>query len=63
MNWVNMLFLVWAIYNSSRHTDNTKKDILNLGEGLTDGLDDTIIMKEAKHSANITKSRRKICCR
>ena len=47
-------------YSSSRHTDNTKKDVLILSEGPTDGLDDTIIMKEAKYSVNITKSRRKL---
>ena len=45
----------------SRHTDKRKKNILILNEGLTDGLDDTTVMTEAKYSFNITKSRKKIC--
>ena len=42
-------------------TDNRKKEILILGEGLTDQLDDTAINLEAKYSVNITKSIKKIC--
>ena len=36
------------------------KDILVLGEGPTQGLDDTTITAEAKYSINI-KKRKKIC--
>ena len=31
------------------HTENRKKDILVLGEGRTDGLDDTTITKKVKN--------------
>ena len=41
------------------HTDYRKKDVLVLGEGPTDGLDNTVITGEAKHSVDITKSRKK----
>ena len=37
------------------------KDIPVFGEEPTDGLDDTTITLEAKYSANITQSRKKIC--
>ena len=43
------------------HTDNRKKDILVLGEELTDGLDNISKMVEAKYSVNIAKSRKEIC--
>ena len=46
---------------SLTHTDNRKKNILVLSESLTDGLDDTTTTAETKYSANITKSRKKIC--
>ena len=36
------------------HTDNTKKDILTLGEAQTDGLDDAIIPTEDKYPINFT---------
>ena len=55
-----MLFKGWKI----AHQDTLikgKKNILILNEGLTDGLDDTTIMTEAKYSVNISKSRKKIC--
>ena len=35
--------------NSSVHIDNKYKDILILGEGPTQGLDDTTLTAEAKH--------------
>ena len=38
-----------------------KKDILVLGEVLTQRLDDTIITAEAEFSINFTKSKRKRC--
>ena len=41
----------------SVHSYNRKKNILILGEEPTDGLDDTTVTAEAKHSVNITKSR------
>ena len=43
------------------HTDNKKKDILVLGEGPTQKLDDTTITAEAKYSINFSRSQRKFC--
>ena len=42
--------------SSSVHIDNMGKDILIIGEGPTQGLDDTIFTAEAKYSINLTKS-------
>ena len=39
--------------SSAVHIDNKNKDILILGEGSTQGLDDTISTAEAKYSINI----------
>ena len=41
------------------YVDNRKKDILGLGEYLTDVLDDATITAEAKYSINIAKSKHK----
>ena len=38
--------------SSSVHIDNRNKDILILGEGPTQGLDDTILAAEAEYSIN-----------
>ena len=49
-------------YNGSRVlVDNRKKDILILGEGPTQGLDDTTMTAEAKYTVNFTRSGRKFC--
>ena len=40
--------------SSSVHIDNKKKNILVFGEGLTQGLDDTILIEEAKYSFKFT---------
>ena len=51
--------VVFGVDNGlSVNADNWKKDILVLGEGPTDGLDDTTITTEAKYSINITRSRK-----
>ena len=42
------------------HVDNKKKDILVLGEGPTQGLDDTTLTAEAKYRINFTQSGKKI---
>ena len=41
--------------SSSVHIDNKKKDILILGKGPTQGLDDTTITAEAQYSINFFK--------
>ena len=38
------------------HVDNKRKDIFVLGEGPTQGLDDTTFTVEAKHPINFTQS-------
>ena len=45
--------------SSSVHIDNSKNDILVLGEGPTQGLDDTTITTETEHSINFSRSQRK----
>ena len=40
--------------NSSVHVYNKERDILILGEGKTQGLDDTILTAEAKYPINFT---------
>ena len=47
--------------SSFLHIDNKEKDILILGEGLTQGLDDIILTAEAEHPISFAKIRRKIC--
>ena len=54
--------VIFGVGNSSSvHVDNSKKEILDLGEGPTNGLDDTTIMTDAKYSVNISNHRNKIC--
>ena len=45
--------------NSSVDIDNKGKDILILGEGPTQGLDDTTLKAEAKYPINFTQSGRR----
>ena len=45
-----------ADMSSSVHVDNRRKDILILGEGPTQGLDDTTVAAEAKYPINFTQS-------
>ena len=45
-----------ADLSSSVHFDNKGKDILILGEGSTQGLDDTTLTAEAKYPINSTQS-------
>ena len=46
---------------SSVHIDNKKKDILILGIGPTQGLDDTTLSAEAQYSIKFSRSNRKFC--
>ena len=45
--------------SSSVHVDNKGKDILILGQGSTQGLDDTTLIAEAKYPINFTQSDRR----
>ena len=46
-------------FSSVVHFDNENKDILILGEGTTQGLDDTTLATEAKYPINFKKSRKR----
>ena len=60
VNGVQMLlYLVWKIVHQDIPVTE-KKDILVLGEGPIDGLDDITITIEAKYSVLIIKLRKKI---
>ena len=43
------------------HVDNKRKDILVLGEGPTQEVDNSIITAEATYSISLTESKKKIC--
>ena len=47
--------------SSSIHIDNKKKDILILGEGTAQGLDDITLTAEAEYLINFSKSNRNFC--
>ena len=47
--------------SSSVHADSKKEDILILGEGPTQGLDDTALIGEKNYSINFTESRKEFC--
>ena len=46
---------------SSVHVDNKKSDILILGEGPTQALDDTTLTAEKKNSINFSEHGKKLC--
>ena len=45
--------------SSSVHIDNKKKDILILGKGSTQGLENTTLTAEAVYSINLSRSNRR----
>ena len=45
--------------SSSVHANNKNKDILILGKGRTQELDNTTLIAEAKYSINFSRSQRK----
>ena len=47
-----------ADMSSSVHIENKNKDVLTLGEGPTQGLDDTTLTAEAKYPIHFTQSRK-----
>ena len=52
-----------ADMSSSVHVDDKGKDILILGEGPTQGLDDTTLTAEAKYLINFTQSGKRFVLR
>ena len=46
---------------NNNNNNNNKKDILILGKGPIQGLDDTKLTAEAQYSINFSRSNRKFC--
>ena len=55
-SWSKNVIIFGADMSSSVHVDNKKKDILVLGVGSTQGLDNTTITPEAKYPVIFTDS-------
>ena len=55
------VILFGADMSSSVNANNKTKNILVLGEGITQGLDNTIIYAEKMHSINYSKTNTKFC--
>ena len=54
--------IIFGVDSSSlTHNDNRKKDILILGEWITQELDDILIIAKSKYSINFTTKRNKFC--
>ena len=47
--------------SSSAHANNKTKNILILGEGFTQGLEDTALYTEKMYFVNFTATRKKLC--
>ena len=58
-NWGKNDVIIGDDMSSFVHVDKKPKDILVLGEGPTQGLDDTAITAESKYSINFTRSRKR----
>ena len=54
-----IVIIFGADMSSFSHIDNKGKDILILGEGPTQGLDDTTLTAEAKYPINFTQLRKR----
>ena len=57
------VFILRIGMSSSVHIDNKKKDVLVLGKGPTQELDDTKLLAEAHYSINFSRSNRKFWLR
>ena len=54
--------IIFGVYmSSSVHNDNKGKDILSLGEGSKQRLDDTTLTAEAIYPINFYTTKQKIC--
>ena len=58
-NFGKNVFIFGADMGTSVDIDNKNKDILILGEGPTEGLDDTTLTGEAREPINFTQSRKR----
>ena len=60
-DWGKNVVIFRVHVSSSVHIDDENKDILILGKGPTQGLDDTTLTAEAEYFTNFTRSQRKFC--
>ena len=60
-SWSKNVIIFGVGDGSSVHVDNKRKDILVLGEGPTQEVDNSIITAEATYSINLTELKKKIC--
>ena len=60
-NWGKNVIVFWVNNKSSGHINNKKHNILTLSDGISQGLDDTLLKSEAIYSINFSRSRRKCC--
>ena len=58
-----ILDLSYSDMSYSIHVDNKRMNMLILGEGPTQGLDDTTLTTEKKYSINFTEHNKKFCLR
>ena len=58
-DWDKNVIIFGVDMTSSLHSDNKGKDILILGKGPTQGLDDIKLSAEAQYSINFSRSNRK----
>ena len=54
--WGKSVVIFGADMSLSKHIDHKKKNILILGKGPTQGLDDTTVPAKAKYPINFTQS-------
>ena len=59
---LGVIFVIFKLGNSSLlYIDNKKKYILVLGEGVTQGVDDTRTAAEPKYSINFKRLKTRFC--
>ena len=60
-DWVINVIIFGVDMSSSVHTDNENQDILILGKGSTQGLDNTTLTTEGEYSINFSRSQWTFC--
>ena len=60
-SWGKNVIIFGVDMSSSEHANNKNKDILILGKGQTQGLENTTLTAEAEYSTNFSRSQRKFC--
>ena len=60
-DWGKNVIIFGVDMSSSVYSNNKNKDILILGKGQTQGLDNTTLTTEAEHFINFSRSETKFC--